>query len=82
MCISLLVSPLLCLNWWSDLVVKDRQHTFSWRGVPRGGPGHLPRICGELPRASALKGVNVTPQPISSLYIWPKWLMCGCGWWT
>jgi hypothetical protein len=32
-----------------------------WRGVPRGGPRHLPHICGELPRASAFKGVNVTP---------------------
>jgi len=38
-----------------------------WRGVPRGGPGHLPHICGELPRTSALRGLNVTPQPISSL---------------
>jgi hypothetical protein len=24
-------------------------------------------VCGKLPRASTLKGVNVTPQPVRSL---------------
>ena len=36
-------------------------------GVYQGVVLDICHICGELPRASALKGVNVTPQPFSSL---------------
>jgi hypothetical protein len=42
-----------CYRWYSK---HQPLRTYPWRGVPRGGLGHLPHICGELARASALKG--------------------------
>jgi hypothetical protein len=48
----------MCYRWYSKH--QPLLH-IPVEGVPRGGPGHLPHICGELPRASALKGVSVTP---------------------
>jgi len=37
MCIWLLISPLLCLNWWVKLIVKDRQQSAATLGLPQQG---------------------------------------------
>jgi hypothetical protein len=45
----------------------SEHQSLPWRSIPRGDPGHLPHICGELPRAQPLGGLNVTSQPINDL---------------
>jgi hypothetical protein len=53
-----------CYRWYQSI---NPCYTWPWRGVLRVDPGHLPYICGELARASALKEGECNTQPINSL---------------